>query len=118
MFIALPYFRYTKSDSKDFGNRDLMASLTRKSLEAGQSVLARRSSRSRKAHGQFLTPESLAKFMAEQLGTIADGDCVLDPAVGSGTLLCTIIDRLIAEGDPSPSEASRFCMHIANTARR
>ena len=77
-----------------------MATFTQKSLEAGQRILVRRSSSSRKAHGQFLTPEPLAGFIAEQLGTIADGDRILDPAMGSGTLLCAIIDRLIEEGDP------------------
>ena len=77
-----------------------MATFTQKSLEAGQRVLAGRSSSSRKAHGQFLTPEALARFMAEQLGAITDGDRILDPAMGSGTLLCAIIDRLIEEGNP------------------
>ncbi|NJL55490.1 N-6 DNA methylase, partial [bacterium] len=56
---------------------------TQKSLEAGQRILVIRSSSSRKAHGQFLTPEPLARFVAEQLGTIADGDRILDPAMGS-----------------------------------
>ncbi len=77
-----------------------MATFTQKSLEAGQRILVRRSSSSRKAHGQFLTPEPLAGFMAEQLGTIANGDRILDPAMGSGTLLCAIIDHLIKEGNP------------------
>lgn len=77
-----------------------MATFTQKSLKAGQRILARRSSSSRKAHGQFFTPEPLARFMAEQLGTIANGNRILDPAMGSGTLLCAIIDRLIEEGNP------------------
>jgi len=77
-----------------------MVTFTQKSLEAGQRILVMRSSSSRKAHGQFLTPEPLAGFMAEQLGTIANGDRILDPAMGSGTLLCAIIDRLIEEDNP------------------
>lgn len=77
-----------------------MVSFTRQSLETGQRILANRSSDSRKMQGQFLTAESLARFMAEQLGTIANGDHILDPAMGSGTLLCAIIDRLSAEDDP------------------
>ena len=75
-------------------------SFTQRSLEIGQGILARRSSHSRKTHGQFLTPEPLARFMAEQPGTIQDGDHILDPAMGSGTLLCAIIERLIAENKP------------------
>jgi adenine-specific DNA-methyltransferase len=75
-------------------------SFTQRSLEIGQGILTRRSSQSRKTHGQFLTPESLARFMAEQLGTIKDGDRILDPAIGSGTLLCAIIDGLIAKNKP------------------
>jgi adenine-specific DNA-methyltransferase len=75
-------------------------SFTQRSLEIGQGILIRRSSQSRKTHGQFLTPEPLARFMAEQLGTVKDGDRILDPAMGSGTLLCAIIERLIAENRP------------------
>lgn len=78
----------------------MVHSFTQRSLETGQMVLTRRSSQARKAHGQFLTPEPLARFMAEQLGTIRNGDHILDPAMGSGTLLCAIIERLIAENKP------------------
>lgn len=77
-----------------------MVSFTRQSLETGQRILAKRSSDSRKMQGQFLTPEPLARFMAEELGTIANGEHVLDPAMGSGTLLCAVIDHLIAAGKP------------------
>lgn len=75
-------------------------SFTRQSLEVGQRILKRRSHHSRKANGQFLTPAPLAKFLAAQLGQIRDGDTILDPAMGSGTLLCAVIDRLIAENRP------------------
>lgn len=77
-----------------------MTALTQKSLELGRRLLSRRSSSSRKAHGQFLTPQALAQFMAHQLGVISNGDHVLDPAMGSGTLLCAVIDRLIEERTP------------------
>lgn len=73
---------------------------TRQSLKTGQQILGNRSGDSRKMQGQFLTPEPLAQFVAKQIGKIANGDYVLDPAMGSGTLLCAVIDRLIAEGDP------------------
>jgi len=78
----------------------MVHSFTQRSLETGQRVLTRRSSQARKAHGQFLTPEPLARFVVEQLGTIKDGDRILDPAMGSGTLPCAIIERLIAENKP------------------
>lgn len=70
---------------------------TQKSLEIGQSILARRSSHSRKENGQFLTPAPLARFMAKQLGTVQNGDVILDPAMGSGTLLCAFIEHVVAE---------------------
>lgn len=75
-------------------------SFTRQSLKTGQQILGSRSGDSRKMQGQFLTPKPLAQFIAKQLGKIANGDHVLDPAMGSGTLLCAVIDRLIAEGNP------------------
>lgn len=77
-----------------------MVSFTQRSLEAGQRILASRSDSFRKAHGQFFTPEPLAHFMAAQLGVIKNGDHILDPAMGSGVLLCAIIDRLIADHKP------------------
>ncbi len=73
---------------------------TQRGFEAGQRILDRRSNLTRKQNGQFLTPPPLARYMADQLGTIADGDHILDPALGSGTLLCAVIDRLIAENRP------------------
>jgi adenine-specific DNA-methyltransferase len=75
-------------------------SFTQQSLEIGQQILARRSSRSRKENGQFLTPVPLARFMAAQLGPIHTGAHLLDPAMGSGTLLCAVIERLVDEGHP------------------
>lgn len=77
-----------------------MESFTRQSFEAGQFVLTKRSSGLRKAQGQFLTRTPIAQFMANQLGTIADGGHLLDPAMGSGTLLCAVIDRVMAESTP------------------
>jgi adenine-specific DNA-methyltransferase len=62
----------------------------------GQQVLNNRSSHSRKLHGQFFTPPPLARFIATQLGEISDQSHILDPALGSGTLICAIIDQLIA----------------------
>lgn len=76
-----------------------MTLFTKRSFEAGQRVLSKRSIASRKTHGQFLTQEPLARFMAQKLELIADGDHILDPAMGSGTLLCAVIDHLIASGN-------------------
>jgi adenine-specific DNA-methyltransferase len=72
---------------------------------AGQRVLTRRSSAARKLHGQYFTSPTVARYMAEQLGTLPDNFTILDPAVGSGVLLCAVIERLINEG-------SRAHVHI------
>ncbi|MEQ8678093.1 MAG: N-6 DNA methylase [Aggregatilineales bacterium] len=77
-----------------------MYSLIQQSLAIGQEILNKRTSKSRKANGQFLTPEALARFIADQLGDIRSGEHVLDPAMGSGTLMCAVIERLIEEGEP------------------
>ncbi len=70
------------------------------SFLAGQRLLARRSSAHRKQYGQYLTPPPLARFMAERLGPIPSGSRILDPAMGSGTLACAVIERLVARGEP------------------
>ena len=75
-------------------------SLIQHSLQIGQEILNQRTSRSRKDIGQFLTPEPLALYMASQLEVIQSGEHILDPAMGSGTLLCATIERLINEGNP------------------
>jgi len=75
-------------------------SLIQHSLQIGQEILNQRTSRSRKDNGQFLTPTRLAQYMAQQIGVIQYSEHILDPAMGSGTLLCAIIERLIDEGNP------------------
>ena len=75
-------------------------SLIQESLDIGQEILNNRTIQSRKANGQFLTPRVLAQFMADQLGDLHSGQHVLDPAMGSGTLLCAVIERLIEQGEP------------------
>lgn len=77
-----------------------MTSFAQKSHAAGQLLLTQRSMSSRKLHGQYLTPEPIARFMANQIIPISDGQSILDPSVGSGTLLCAIIDELIAINAP------------------
>ncbi|MBZ0306572.1 MAG: Eco57I restriction-modification methylase domain-containing protein, partial [Anaerolineae bacterium] len=77
-----------------------MTDLTTASFELGMGLLKPRSADYRKAAGQFLTPPTLAHFAAEQLGTIPNGGRVLDPAIGSGTLACSVVERLIQAGQP------------------
>jgi adenine-specific DNA-methyltransferase len=77
-----------------------MTDLTTASFELGVNLLQQRSVARRKAFGQFLTPPILAHFAAEQLGAISNGSRVLDPAIGSGTLACAVIERLIQAGQP------------------
>ncbi len=70
------------------------------SYEQGKRILGRREIDTLKEHGQFLTPPSIARYMAKQLGQIKDGDSLLEPAIGSGVLVCAVIERLIAEKHP------------------
>jgi adenine-specific DNA-methyltransferase len=70
------------------------------SYEQGKRVLEKREMESLKEQGQFLTPPSVARYMAKQLGNIQNGACLLEPAVGSGVLACAVIERLIAEINP------------------
>ncbi|MBN2115249.1 MAG: Eco57I restriction-modification methylase domain-containing protein [Anaerolineales bacterium] len=70
------------------------------SYEQGKRVLEKKELESLKKHGQFLTPPSVARYMAKQLGQIKNGDLLLEPALGSGVLACAVIERLIAEKRP------------------
>jgi adenine-specific DNA-methyltransferase len=67
---------------------------------AGVQYLAKRTVAERKAFGQYFTPPGVARFMARQLGSIKNSSRILDPAVGSGTLLCAVIEQLIVVGEP------------------
>ncbi len=48
----------------------------------------------RKSHGLYLTPSTIAAFMAKQI--VAGGSTVriLDPAAGAGVLLCAAVEEL------------------------
>jgi len=70
------------------------------SYSQGKRVLENRTANVLKEHGQFLTPPSIARYMAKQLGQIQNGASILEPAVGSGVLACGIIERLITEKRP------------------
>jgi adenine-specific DNA-methyltransferase len=70
------------------------------SYEAGRKILEGKTTELIKEQGQFLTPPPVARYMARQLGAVQQGAHLLEPAVGSGVLICAVIERLIAEGQP------------------
>lgn len=70
------------------------------SYEQGKRILEQRETNTLKEHGQFLTPPSVARYMAKQLRQIQSGASLLEPAIGSGVLVCALIERLIAEKRP------------------
>lgn len=70
------------------------------SYEQGKRVLERKNPESLKKYGQFLTPPTVARYMAKQLGTIKNGDTLLEPACGSAVLIAAVIERLITESNP------------------
>jgi len=77
-----------------------LVDLVQHSLQLGGTILGRRTDTNRKESGQFLTPAPVARFMAQQLGPLRDGDRILDPGIGAGTLACAVIERVIQEGRP------------------
>lgn len=68
--------------------------------EQGKRVLEKRDVDSLKEHGQFLTPPSVAHYMAKQLGQVQNGASMLEPAIGSGVLVCAVIEQFISEKKP------------------
>lgn len=70
------------------------------SYEQGKRILEKREMSALKEHGQYLTPPSVARYMAKQLGQIPGGASLLEPAIGSGILVCAVIEQLIAENRP------------------
>ena len=70
------------------------------SYELGKYILEKRQVQTLKENGQFITPPSVARYMAKQLGDIQNGANILEPAVGSGVLACAVIEQLISENRP------------------
>jgi adenine-specific DNA-methyltransferase len=70
------------------------------SYEQGKRILEKRKNEILKEQGQFLTPPNVANYMAKQLGQIENGSVLLEPACGSGVLVCAVIERLVAEKKP------------------
>ncbi len=54
------------------------------SYEQGKRILEKKPLETLKEHGQFLTPPTVARYMAKQLGSFKNGDALLEPACGSG----------------------------------
>jgi len=50
--------------------------------------------------GQFLTPPVVARYMAKQLGTLPNNCHILEPAIGSGVLVCAVIERAVINQYP------------------
>jgi adenine-specific DNA-methyltransferase len=95
------------------------------SLRLGEAVLQKRTKEERRDQGQYLTPQPVARFMASQLGVISDGARILEPAVGSGSLACAVVERALHipalseiwiegyETDPALLDAARECLQFA-----
>jgi len=66
----------------------------------GAEIIARKTAAVRKAGGLYLTPVEVADFIARQASTGASEVRILDPAAGSGTLLCAVVERLAASETP------------------
>ena len=85
-----------------------MLDLVTYAYEQGKRVLEKRETNVLKEHGQFLTPPPVAHYMAKKLGQIQNGASLLEPAIGSGVLVCAIIERLIHEKQPLEFSISAY----------
>ncbi|MCB9101743.1 MAG: N-6 DNA methylase, partial [Anaerolineales bacterium] len=90
----------TKRNSVTNTMASLFSDLLTYSLELGQEILSQRSDKERKTQGQFLTPIPVARFMAKQLGEISSSSRILEPAIGSGILVCATIEQIVTRNQP------------------
>ena len=67
----------------------------------GAAIVARKTAAARKSGGLYLTPVEVADFIAGQASTGASEMRILDPAAGSGTLLCALVERLATAETPT-----------------
>lgn len=67
----------------------------------GQWYVASKSQEYRRKHGLYLTPVSVADFMARRVGASGSTIKVLDPAAGGGVLCCAVVEAL-ALRNPAP----------------
>ena len=65
----------------------------------GAGVVARKTAAQRKAGGLYLTPIPVADFMATYVSANQSRVRVLDPAAGSGILLCAVVEHLAVNND-------------------
>ena len=65
----------------------------------GADIVARKTAAERKAGGLFLTPTRVADLMAAHLGSNRSRVRMLDPAAGSGILLCAALEHLALAND-------------------
>lgn len=69
---------------------------TRYADRVGAGIVANKPAGQRKTGGLYLTPVNVADFMAAQVSAGRSSVRILDPAAGSGTLLCAVVERLAA----------------------
>lgn len=62
--------------------------------QLGAKVVANKTAAQRKAGGLYLTPVQVAFFMAAQISSGRLSLRILEPAAGSGTLLCAAVEQL------------------------
>ena len=74
--------------------------LVKYSYEQGKRVLEKREFETLKEYGQFLTPPNTASYMAKRLGQIHSGATIIEPSIGSGVLVCAVVEKLIVENQP------------------
>jgi adenine-specific DNA-methyltransferase len=66
----------------------------------GAEIIARKTAAERKASGLYLTPVGVADFIAGQASIGESEVRILEPAAGSGTLLCSVVERLATAERP------------------
>lgn len=65
----------------------------------GAEIVGRKSATARKAGGLYLTPTRVAEFMAGLVDPSRKRVRLLDPAAGSGTLACALVEHLALAND-------------------
>jgi adenine-specific DNA-methyltransferase len=66
----------------------------------GAAIVAHKTAAARKGGGLYLTPVEVADFIAGQASTASEMR-ILDPAAGSGTLLCALVEHLATAETPT-----------------
>jgi len=66
--------------------------------EMGRKYAGKKTDAERKAHGIFLTPELVARFMAGRFSVSKSRVRLLDPSAGLGILICAVVENLAIKG--------------------